>query len=318
MNNVQSCAFGLPQKRSVFGSVQRAAAAWFVHACSFVIWALLSSRAVQVILYVDEGFNIALSGVHAVHLCFLTTAVLFALTITGLLTIALYKILQKKGPIYWYEDEGDKIYSATSELFISPEAASRQCRNRTLCTTSEVVYVGFMLWVCACVLWYARWMGGASTVAEAAEVVLFRINEGTIAQFDPLVASDRASGTRRLSRDDSSDVYGSCPATCLDLRELSLLQATSCICDQKDLLELYDSAANLYNQLLAALTSLLIMYGSAGVTLIYTSALLGRSDGRSELEMALEEGDRDRRMYGSGVRCSAGEAATENLTVCVR
>ncbi|GLI58877.1 hypothetical protein VaNZ11_000646 [Volvox africanus] len=311
MNNVQPCAFALQHKRSIFGSVQRAAAAWFVHACSFALWALLSSRAVQVILYVDEGFNIALSGVHAVHLCFLTTAVLFALTITGLLTIALYNVLHKKGG-------GDKVDSSTSEFFISPEAGSRQCQNRTLCTTSEIVYVGFMLWVCTCVLWYARWMGGASTVAEAAEVTLFRINEGSIAQFDSLVVPVGASGTRRLSKDDSSDVYGRCPATCLDLRDLSLLQATSCICDQTVLLELYDSAANLYNQLLAALTSLLIMYGSAGVTLIYTSALLGRGDGRSELELTLEEGDRDRRMYGSRLRCSSGEAATENLAVCMR
>ncbi|GIL70356.1 hypothetical protein Vretimale_3539 [Volvox reticuliferus] len=155
-----------------------------------------------------------------------------------------------------------------------------------------------MLWVCACVLWYARWMGGALTIAEATEVALFRMNEGTVARFDPLVASVRASGTRRLSRDDSRDVYGRCPATCLDPRELNLIQATSCMCDQTVLLELYDSAANLYNQLLAALTSLLVMYGSAGVTLIYTSALLGRGDGRSELELTLEEGDRDRRVHG--------------------
>jgi hypothetical protein len=48
------------------------------------------------------------------------------------------------------------------------------------------------------------------------------------------------------------------------------------------------------------------MFGSAGVALIYTSALLGRADGRSELEVALDEGDRDRCAgLPSGASCTA-------------
>ncbi|GLC59220.1 hypothetical protein PLESTB_001463400 [Pleodorina starrii] len=325
MGNIELTSFTrIPTGDAVLGIFLRASIACLVYICSLMFWCAICSNAFKAIRYAEEEVNAVLSGVFVAHLCFLASAGLFGATIAGLLVMALIKIRQRKGIVDGHVTGAISYTRSQSPFSGQPhhrvDTEPAQCQQRAVCTTTDLVYVGFMLWICASLFYYARWMSGALTVAEVAKLSLQRISpkdtsprDAAPRARDPAIAVVAAAGTQRLinldpiSRDDGSAAQGGrCPTPCLDLRQIEFLQSTKCVCDVSRLEGLYDNAMRLRNQLRAALALLLVMYGSAAITLIDTSALLGRTDGRSELDLVLDSAEGDRAHLSA--RCSSGRS----------
>ncbi|GLC37034.1 hypothetical protein PLESTB_001398800 [Pleodorina starrii] len=325
MDNIKLTSFTkMPTGDAVLGIFLRAAIACLVYISTLIIWCAICSNAFRAIQYAEEEVNAVLSGVFVAHSCFLASAGLFGATIAGLLVMALIKVRQRKGIVDGHVTGAISYTRSQSPFSGQPhhhvETEPAYCQQRAVCTTTDLVYVGFMLWICASLFYYARWMSGALTVAEVAKLSLQRISsmdssprDAAARARDPAIAVVAAAGTQRLinldpiSRDDGSAAQGGrCPTPCLDVRQLEFLQSTKCVCDVSRLQGLYDNAMRLHKQLRAALALLLVMYGSAAITLIDTSALLGRTDGRSELDLVLDSAEGDRARLSS--RCSSGRS----------